>query len=277
MRIKNVSEALGAEISDIDLAKPLSEDDEALIHQTFLERSVLVFRDQNLSPPEQVKVARMFGEVVPYPFLAGIPDCPEVIEVLTQPTDSVNFGGGWHTDTPYLETPSLGSVLYAKELPPKGGDTLFSNMYLAYETLDDETKALLDGRRALNSGSKRYAKPGDRSKIYGTKKGEKEKREVKSDNYHPVFRTHPETGRKALYISFLHTVGIEGIDDNEAGDLLDRLYEHQTRDEFQCRVVWKPGSLVLWDNRCVLHNALFDYAGHTRRMHRVTIEGEKPV
>jgi taurine dioxygenase len=278
MEIQNVSEALGAEITDIDLAEPLNEVAKDAIRRVFLERSVLVIRDQDLTPKEQVRFAQIFGNVVPYPFLEGLPDCPEVIEVLTRPTDSINFGGGWHSDTPYLESPSLGSVLYAKELPPKGGDTLFSNMYLAYEALDAETKALLEGRRALHSSSKRYVQPADRSKIYGAMKRKKQtKGEVNSDTYHPVFRTHPETGRKALYLSYLHTVGVEGMTETEAEAVLKRLYEHQCQEEFTCRVQWRPGTLVLWDNRCGLHNALFDYAGHTRRMHRVTIEGERPV
>lgn len=277
MQINNLSDALGAEITDIDLAQPLKPEDEAAIQQAFLDRSVLAFRDQELTPQQQVAVARMFGEVVPYPFLEGLEDCPEVIEVLTRPTDSINFGGGWHTDTPYLETPSLGSLLYAKELPPKGGDTLFANMFMAYEALDEELKAQLEGKGALHSGSKRYVQPADRSKIYGAMKRKKRKDQVPSDHYHPIFRTHPKTGRKALYLSYLHTVGIEGMEQKDADALLKKLYTHQIREDFQCRVVWEPGTLVLWDNRCVLHNALFDYEGHTRRMHRVTIEGERPV
>lgn len=278
MDIRNISDALGAEITGLDLAGPLTDANKDEIRTAFLGRSVLVFRDQALTPPQQLAAARLFGKVVPYPFLEGLADCPEVIEVLTRPTDSINFGGGWHTDTPYLKTPSLGSMLYAKDLPPRGGDTLFSNMYMAYDALDVDTKELLTGRRALHSGSKRYVQPADRSKIYGAMKRKKQKEgEVHSDTLHPVFRTHPETGRKALYLSYLHTVGVEGMVEKEADALLKRLYEHQANEAFTCRVQWRSGTLVIWDNRCTLHNALFDYAGHTRRMHRVTIEGERPV
>ena len=278
MEIRNISDALGAEITGLDLAKPLTDADKDEIKAGFLDRSVLVFRGQGLTPPQQLAVARLFGKVVPYPFLEGLEDCPEVIEILTRPSDSINFGGGWHTDTPYLETPSLGSLLYAKDLPPKGGDTLFSNMYMAYDALDTDTKELLDGRCALHSSSKRYVQPADRSKIYGAMKCKKQKEaKVNSDTLHPVFRTHPETGRKALYLSYLHTVGVEGMAEKEADALLRRLYEHQANKAFICRVQWRPGTLVIWDNRCVLHNALFDYAGYTRRMHRVTIEGDRPI
>lgn len=277
MQVTDIAPALGADITGIDLASPLSAADRERVHQLFLDRHVLVFRDQTLTPQQQADFARLFGTVVPYPFLNGLEECPEVLEVLTRPTDSINFGGGWHTDTPYLEVPSLGSVLYAKELPPMGGDTLFSNMYMAYDALDAETKALLDGKRALHSGNKRYVQPADRSKIYGQMKRTKKKTEVKSENYHPIVRTHPETGRKSLFVSYLHTTGIEGMGDKDAAALLKRLYEHQTSDDFTCRVVWRPDTLVIWDNRCVLHNALFDYEGYTRRMHRVTIEGERPI
>ena len=202
--------------------------------------------------------------------------------MLTRPADTINFGGGWHSDTPYLETPSLGSVLYAKELPPHGGDTLFSNLYRAYDALDADTLSQIEGRRAVHSGSKRYRTPGDRSEVYGKmarkKDGEGgEESALKSDSLHPIARTHPETGRKTLYVSSLHTVAIEGMEDGAAEQLLDKLYAHQAEEEFTCRVVWRPGTLTIWDNRCTLHNALFDYVGHTRRMHRVTIEGERPV
>jgi taurine dioxygenase len=276
MQVTDLAEAIGAELTGLDV-NALDDTTMSEIMALFYDRMVLVFRDQEITPEQQVAFARRFGTVVPYPFLEGIPECPEVIEVLTRPEDSINFGGGWHSDTPYLEKPSLGSVLYAKDLPPSGGDTLFSNMYAAYEALDAETKALIETRRAVHSGNKRYVQPADRSKIYGQMKKVKMDGALKSDSAHPMVRTHPVTGRKSLFVSYLHTVGIEGMDEPEAEALLDRLYEHQTRPEFTCRVVWKPGTLAIWDNRCVLHNALFDYEGYTRRMHRVTVEGERPV
>lgn len=274
---KDISFALGAEIFGIDLASPLVPNLVQEIHQIFLDRLVLVFRNQILTPKQQVRFARYFGSVVPYPFLKGLECCPEVLEVITQPEDGVNFGGGWHTDTPYLEIPSLGSVLYAKELPPVGGDTLFSNMYMAYDTLDKKTRSFLDGQLGVHSANKRYAKPADRSQIYGQIKQAESKENMSMENYHPIIRTHCETNRKSLFVSSLHTTTIKGMKEKAADIMLTRLYEHQARDAFTCRVVWEPDTLVIWDNRCVLHNALFDYAGYKRRMHRVTIEGDRPT
>ena len=277
MYSKAITPALGAEIFEIDLSMLLAERDILEIRQIFLDKSVLVFRDQILTAPQQVRFARYFGKVVPYPFLKGLEGCPEVLEVITRPEDSVNFGGGWHTDTPYLENPSLGSVLYAKELPPIGGDTIFSNMYLAYEALDVETKRFLEGRCGVHSANKRYAKPVDRSQIYGQMQKAENEENINLENRHPIIRTHPETKRKSLFVSHLHTTTIEGMEGKAADALLARLYDHQASDAFTCRVVWEPDTLVIWDNRCVLHNALFDYEGYKRCMHRVTIEGDKPV
>lgn len=274
---KDIAPALGAEIFGIDLANSLVPNIVQEIHQMFLDRSVLVFRNQTLTPKQQVRFARYFGSVVPYPFLKGLECCPEVLEVITRPEDGVNFGGGWHTDTPYLEIPSLGSVLYAKELPPVGGDTIFSNMYLAYDALDKKIQNFLDGQQAVHSANKRYAKPADRSQIYGQIKQAGNKKNMRLENYHPIIRTHPETSRKSLFVSSLHTTTIKGMEEKAADTLLARLYEHQASDVFTCRVVWEPDTLVIWDNRCVLHNALFDYAGYKRRMHRVTIEGDRPT
>ena len=276
IKSEDISPALGAEIFGIDLANPLPPKIVQEIHTIFLNRLVLVFRNQILTPKQQLKFARYFGSVVPYPFLKGLECCPEVLEVITRPEDSVNFGGGWHTDTPYLEIPSLGSVLYAKELPPVGGDTLFSNMYLAYDTLDKKTQSFLNGQRGVHSANKRYAKPADRSHIYGKIKQAEDKKNMSMENYHPIIRTHPETNRKSLFVSSLHTITIKEMEEKAADIMLTRLYEHQANDAFTCRVVWEPDTLVIWDNRCVLHNALFDYAGYKRRMHRVTIEGDRP-
>lgn len=266
--------AIGAEISGPDLSGELTDATIAEIRHAWLEHLVLFFRHQSLAPKHLVNIARRFGEIGYYPFVKGMDAHPEVVEVAKKPDEKINFGGLWHTDTSYLELPPLGSLLYAKEVPPVGGDTLFSNMYLAYESLSDGMKNLLSGLRAVNSAEKPDAavtrvhriadRPVDASNIVTTVA-------------HPIVRTHPETGRKALYCSDAHSMKIEGMRAAESRPLLQYLYSVQQREEFQCRFHWEAGSMAMWDNRCAQHNALNDYHGHYRTMYRVTLEGDHPV
>ena len=265
--------AIGVEISGVNLATELPDTTIAEIRHAWLEHLVVFFRDQTLTPQTLVNFSRRFGEIGYYPFVKGMEKHPEVVEVAKKPDEKINFGGLWHTDTSYLELPPLGSLLYAVEVPTVGGDTLFANMYRAYEALSDGMKQLLDGLRAVNSAEKPDAaitrvhriadRPNDASDIVTTVS-------------HPIVRTHPETQRKALYCSDAHTMNIEGMTAAESRPLLQYLYSVQQREEWQCRFHWHPGSVAIWDNRCAQHNALNDYHGHRRTMYRVTLKGDTP-
>ena len=272
LSVEPVAGALGAEISGVDLARPLSEETIAAIRRAWLDHLVIFFRDQPLSPAEFLAFARCFGEPIEYPFVKGLAEYPEIIPVLKLEHERVNFGGVWHSDTAYLDVPPMASMLVAREIPPYGGDTLFANMYLAYETLSDGLKAMLEGLVAINSSAKADASRTREDRMKDSA------REVKKDYIaaHPVVRRHPETGRRALYVNVAHTVRLDGMTEEESAPLLDYLFRHQTRPEFSCRFRWRPGSIAFWDNRCAQHNAINDYAGHRRLLHRITLAGDVP-
>ena len=272
IQVKPIAGALGAEIYGVDLAN-LDDEIFADIHHAFLENLVIFFRDQTITPEQQVAFSARFAPVGYYPFLKGLPGHPAVIEVRKEPEDNLNFGGVWHTDTAYLAKPPMGSVLYAREIPESGGDTMFANLYLAHETLSDPMKAMLDGRNAVNSSQKGDAAVGRQKSV---DENPKDASDTQTESTHPVFRTHPETGRQALYVNRGHTVCFEGMTQQESAPILEYLFEHQIRPEFTCRFQWAPGSIAIWDNRCALHYPLNDYQGQRRVMHRVTIEGDTP-
>ena len=274
IKVKRLTPAIGAEISGVRLDADLSAETIAQIRAALLEHLVIFFRDQSLDPASLVKFSRRFGEIGYYPFVAGMEGYPEVVEVAKKPDETINFGGLWHTDTSYLEEPPLGSILYAKEVPPVGGDTLFSNMYLAYESLSDGMKALLSGLRGVNSSEKPDAAV---TRVHRIADRPKDTAEIVTTSAHPIVRTHPETGRKALYCSNAHTVTIEGMTEDESRPLLQYLYGVQQLEDLQCRFHWEAGSVAFWDNRCAQHNALNDYHGHQRTMYRVTLAGERPA
>jgi taurine dioxygenase len=270
--VRPLSGALGAEILGIDLAARLDDATVAALRTALLEHIVIFFRDQTLSPPDLLALARRFGEVVEYPFVKGLPECPLVLPVIKEPHEKANFGGVWHSDTAYLEQPAMATMLYAVETPPVGGDTMFANMYLAYEALSEGLQRLLGGLRALNVANKPIAQQTReemRSRRAGAEVGE-------TGTLHPVVRTHPETGRKALYVNLAHTTRFEGMTEAESEPLLSWLFAHQIQPEFTCRFRWLPGSLALWDNRASLHYPLNDYHGHRRVMHRVSLAGDRP-
>ena len=270
--IEPVAGALGAEISGLDLSQPLSDETILAVRRAWLDHLVVFFRDQDLSPAQFLALGRRFGEVIEYPFVKGLPDYPKIIPVLKLEHERVNFGGVWHSDTAYLDVPPMASMLVAREIPPYGGDTLFANMYLAYETLSDGLKAMLEGLVAINSSAKADASRTREDRMKDSA------REVKKDYMaaHPVVRRHPETGRRALYVNVAHTVRFDGMTEEESTPLLGYLFRHQTRPEFTCRFRWRPGSIAFWDNRCAQHNAVNDYAGHRRLLHRITLAGDTP-
>jgi alpha-ketoglutarate-dependent taurine dioxygenase len=271
--IRPIAGALGAEIHGVALDCPLDAATVAAIRQALLDHLVIFFRDQELPPERFLAFARRFGEPIEYPFVRGIAGYPEIIQVAKLEHETMNFGGIWHSDTTYLEHPPMGSMLVAREVPPVGGDTLFANQYLAYETLSEGMKRLLEGLRAVNSSARADV---TRTREDRVKSDPSSRANAALTAEHPVVRTHPETGRKALYVNVAHTAHFVGMTEAESAPILGYLFEHQTRPEFTCRFAWRVGSLAFWDNRATQHNPINDYHGHRRIMHRVTLAGDRP-
>lgn len=274
MQVRKVAGALGAEISGVDLSRGVSAALAQDLRGAFLEHQVIFLRDQDLTPAQFLAFAQAMGEPVEYPFVKGIDGFAHIIEVKKLEHERVNFGGIWHSDTTYLDEPPMGSMLLAREIPPYGGDTLFASQYAAYDALSDTMKRMLEGLKGISSAAKADVSKTreDRIKSDGKDSAPKEYRVA-----HPVVRTHPETGRKALYVNIAHTCGIEGLSDEESAPLLNFLFQHQVKPEFTCRFVWQPHSIAFWDNRCAQHNPVNDYHGFRRRMHRITLRGDRPV
>ncbi len=274
IEIRRLAGTIGAEIHGVDLAKPTSAETAAEIRRAFLEHLVVFFRGQDLDLAQYMAFARSMGEPIEYPFVQGLPGHPQIIEVKKLEHEKANFGGIWHSDTAYLDAPPMGSMLLAREIPPYGGDTLFANQYLAWETLSDGMKRMLEGMQAVFSSAKADVSKTreDRLKSDGREGARKE-----YEAEHPVVRTHPETGRRALYVNVAHTARFAGMTEDESAPLLGYLYQHQVRPEFTCRFVWQPGSIAFWDNRCAQHNPVNDYHGYRRLMHRITLAGERPA
>ena len=274
LEIHPIAGALGAEISGVDLSRTLDDATIAAIRRVWLEHLVIFFRDQDLPPAKFLAFARRFGEPIEYPFVKGLDEFPEIIPVVKLEHERINFGGIWHSDTTYLDVPPMASMLVAREVPDAGGDTLFANMYLAYETLSDGMKRVLDGLVAINSSASADVSRTREDRLKDSARSDARKEYVAA---HPVVRVHPETGRRALYVNVAHTVGFEGMTREESAPLLEYLFRHQVRPEFTCRFRWRPGSLAFWDNRCAQHNAINDYQSHRRMMHRITLAGDKPA
>lgn len=271
--------ALGAEVSGIDVSGPLDSECVAALKAAFLEHKVLAIRGQSLDPASLLAFSRHWGDVHFYPYMTGLADQPEVFEIITAPDAKRVFGNRWHSDQMYDPRPVKATVLYARELPPIGGDTIFSNLEMAYAALSDGMKAMLAGLSIHCDG-------GDKSRYGGKSRAEwyadggmDQKLDVSADApriaVHPLVRTHPETGRKCLFLGD-QVQRFDELSAAESAPLLDQLMTHLRRPEFTCRVRWEPGTLVIWDNRCTCHYAIADYAGYTRRMHRVTIAGDVP-
>lgn len=271
--ISPVSPSIGAEVSGIDLLEPLDPEAVQRLRQALLNHGVIFFRDQKLSPGQQMTFAEHFGEAVEYPFIKGLRDHPLVVPILKREGETANFGGVWHSDTAYLPEPPMATILYAKEVPKVGGDTLFADMYMAYETLSDGMKAVLAPLKALNSGATQAAADTRKDRIEDSGK---DISAFQTEAVHPVVRTHPETGRKALYVNRAHTVRYEGMTEAESAPLLAYLFDHQIHQEFTCRFAWTPGAIAFWDNRCTQHYPVNDYHGHKRLLHRVTLKGDVP-
>lgn len=272
--VRPLAGGLGAEVLGVDLRAPLSADDRSRIDAAFADHGVIFFREQDLTPEQHVAFARHFGPINVNRFFTPVPGHPEIAEVRKEPHHRKNIGEVWHTDHSYDEIPALGSVLLAREVPEVGGDTMFANMYLAYETLSDGYKRMLEGLRAVHSSRHIF---GPNAAYHGNDLKDRLANPglAVQDAVHPVVITHPTTGRKALYVNPNFTVGIEGWTAEESRALFDHLFRHAVRPEFTCRFRWRNGSIAVWDNRCTWHLAVNDYHGHRRLMHRVTIDGTR--
>ena len=273
-QVQPLSGSVGAEISGINLLAPLDDDTIARIRRVWLQHGVIFFRDQPLDSAALMAFAERFGEVVEYPFVKGLPDYPLIIPVLKLPQERHNFGGIWHTDTTYLREPPTATMLIARELPPFGGDTLFASSYAAFEALSPGLQQTLRGLKAVKSSAKAAVTKTREDRLADSAT---DKATTALISEHPVVRTHPETGRQALYINPGHTVRFAGWTEEESEPLLKYLFDFQVRPEFTCRFTWRPASIALWDNRCVLHNPVNDYHGYRRLMHRITLKGDAPV
>ena len=259
--------ALGAEIHGIDLSEPLGDNAVAAVRQALLDHLVIVFRDQKLSIAQHKAFAENFGRLQVFTFRYARPlgEHPEVLRVVKEKHEREVFAGEWHADVTFMEKPSLGSLLYALETPPVGGDTLFANMYLAYETLSDTMKSMVENLVCAHETEvpDQADLASGHLKRYGTE--------------HPVVATHPETGRKLLFVNKTYSKQIKGMTPEESDALLGFLCRHATRAEHVWRVQWRPGTLTFWDNRVTQHRPMNDYHGHRREMHRVTVEREDRV
>ena len=271
MEVRPISGALGAEILGVDFAAGVDDETFDRIRTTFHENGIIVIRDQDLTPEQHVAAARRFGRINVNRFFTAVDGHPEVAEVRKEPHQKRNIGNKWHTDHSYDDAPALGSMIYALEVPPVGGDTMFANMGLAWETLSDGMKDMLSKLRAVHS-SRHVFGPGYKANPDVADRFRNPEQAVQ-DAVHPVVIRHPATGRKVLYVNPTFTVRFDGWTEEESKPLLDYLYTHASKPEFSCRVQWREGSLGLWDNRATWHLALNDYPGHRRLMHRVTIEG----
>jgi len=265
-----LSPTIGAEIGGISLAEPMDDATFEEVHRALLEYKVIFFRDQDLNPEQHVGFARRFGDLETHPFVPHREGHPAVM-VIQKNHQIGGYENVWHSDVTWRLEPSLGSVLLAREVPAVGGDTLFSDMVAAYEGLDEATRASLEGLRAVHDFTRTFGR------LMSAEDLEKKRKEYPPAE-HPVVRTHPETGRKALFVGHPDTcTNFENMTVAESRPLLDFLYAHSVQPDTMYRHMWRPGDLLMWDNRCTMHYAVHDYGTEVRNMHRVTVKGTKPV
>ncbi len=274
MEIKLSSGALGAEISGIDL-KDTSEENFKKINNLLLEHKVIFFRNQNISTEEQMALARCFGPLETHAYVKGRDKYPEIVRIIKDPNEKNQWGENWHSDVSYNIKPTKAVILRSIKIPPVGGDTMFSNMELAWETLDKNIKEKIRDKKAVHSslGAAFFVKDYKRMEGNGN-----------IDEYsstHPIVRTHPETEKKILFVNWTYTKKIVEMDKNESDETLKKIFEHQARLDLTCRFQWTENAVAIWDNRSVLHYAITDFfpgrgLGHERIMDRIAIEGDRP-
>ena len=272
IEIRQLSPALGAEIHGVDLSRPVAAAQFSEIHRAFHDYGVIFFRDQDLTPEQHIAFAKRWSRININRFFRPVDGHPEIAEVRKEAHQENNIGGSWHTDHSYDLAPAMGSILYAREVPKTGGDTLFASMNKSYEALSVGMKAMLGGLRAVHSSRHVYGE-GRNSSRSDTEGRTGNPELATQDAIHPAILKHPETGRPGLYVNPAFTLRFEGWTEAESKPLLDYLYDHATRPEFVCRFRWREGSMAFWDNRATWHYAANDYPGQRRLMHRITLEG----
>ncbi len=266
-----LSGSIGAEVKGVDLVQ-LGDAGFSGIHRALLDHAVLCFRDQELTPDQQLAFAKRWGDIHLHPYLDGLPDCPEIIEIVKEAGERNRFGDHWHTDQIFTPLPAMATMLYAKEVPAAGGDTMFASLTHAYDALSDGMKELACRLRTYNL----YDKQAPRSRQMAAKIPDQDKPAAPA--IHPLVRVHPETGRRGLYLNEMQTTRrFDGMTEEESRPLIEYLLRHATRPEFTCRIRWEVGTLAIWDNRCLMHLALDDYPDHRRVMHRITLKGDATI
>ncbi|PHQ69718.1 MAG: taurine dioxygenase [Sneathiella sp.] len=279
INVMPITGTIGAEITGVDL-RNLDAETITEIRAAFLEHVVVFFRDQPLSIEDQKTFTSHFGDFGTEPFVKTMTEHPEVIAVVKEADEinSINFGGHWHSDWSFQEAPPMATILHGQDIPPYGGDTVFANMYLAYETLSAGMKEIIDPLIAIHSARRPY---GTGKSILGNKKRKSmtiiHSEEAHAEIEHPVVRIHPETGRKALFVNPVYTLRLKGMSESDSREILEKLFQHSVKEIFTCRFRWRNNSLAMWDNRCAMHLALNDYDGFRRALHRTTIAGDRPV
>jgi taurine dioxygenase len=278
--IDNSIGPVGAEVSGIDLSVSMPPEVQALLHAAWLKHHILFFRDQTLDPVQQANFAANFGDLDVYPFMKAVNEHPNVIPIIKEADATMNFGGAWHTDTSYVELPPKATILYAIDVPATGGDTLFADATGAYAELSEGIKRTLENQQGIYSPKMVHGSGGHYAQVAAKQNlGEAyggDNRFAEQEVTHPLIRTHSETGKKSIYCSKPHTHRIDGWTREESVPIFTYLMKHMTQEKFVTRFKWRKGSLAMWDNRCVFHNALNDYEGKRRHMHRVVVRGEKP-
>ena len=266
--VDKLTPIIGAEISGIDLSKPLGNRQHDELHRALAENLVIFFRDQHITPEQHLAFGRLFGDLHVHPAAPHVEGHRELMIIHADKDSPRANGEVWHSDVSCDEEPPMGSILYIKQCPPKGGDTLFASMYAAYEALSDRMKAYLEGLKAVHDGEGVYR---GLYKNFGVADKPQYPR-----SEHPVVRTHPVTGKKRLFVNRGFTRGLVGVPRDEGDAILRYLYEHMENPLFQCRFRWRENSIAFWDNRCAQHRAMWDYWPHTRHGNRVTVAGDRP-
>jgi taurine dioxygenase len=267
--IHKLTPALGVEIRGLDLRQPIDDDVFDVVHRALLDHGVVFFRDQDIAVEQQMALGARFGQLVVHPNDPGLPAHPEVMIIHADATSKRVAGESWHSDVSCDPEPPLGSILRMHTVPESGGDTLFASMYAAYEALSEPMKRLLTGLTAIHDGASYYRSVNE---VLGRDDGGRTYPRAE----HPVVRTHPETGRRAIFVNEMFTARIVGLPRGESEAILRFLFQHVQQPAFQCRFTWRRNSMAFWDNRCVQHQAVWDYWPHTRSGYRVTVRGDRP-
>ncbi len=275
MELELLSGACGAEISGLDLCDT-SEKNINKIKDLLFEHKVIFFRNQDINQQDHINLSKCFGTIEKHAYVKGLPENPEILRIVKEPYEKNNWGENWHSDVSYNLEPTQAVILKSQEIPPTGGDTMFSNMELAWEYLDTNIKNQIINKKAIHSslGAAFFVENFD-----GMEGRDTDLKEY--SNEHPIVRTHPITGKKILYVNWTYTKSIVGVDKKQSDNLLAMIFKHQERLEFTCRFKWTKNSVAIWDNRSVIHYAIADYfpnrgLGYKRIMDRVAIKGERP-